>query len=232
METYRRVPTALLPESRRGAIVTVKGEDGREYRGRIVRTEGEEAEVRVFEEIPLGSESPLDIVLVQAIPKKERMEMIIQKATELGVKEILPCRSEKSMVQGEPDSQAQDKSHRWPAIAKRAVEQCRRRVVPRTGPSRCLEDVLGELACRQATKLVLYEKEQTMRLKDLLAGPRKEGPATVVIACGPEGGFTRAEIATARSRGFIPVSLGGRVLRCETAALAAIAILQHVWGDL
>ena len=144
METDKRVPSRLLSQRRKGAIVTVEDDDGREYRGRIVRLDGAEAEIRVFEELPFRSESPLDIVLLQAVPKRERMEFIIQKATELGVKAILPCVSERSVAGGEPNTQ--DKSHRWPAIARRAVEQCRRRLVPPVAPCRAFGDAICGMA--------------------------------------------------------------------------------------
>ncbi len=229
METDRRVPLSLLSETRRGAIVTVKGEGG-EYRGRIVRIDGEEAEVRVFEELPFGSESPLHIILIQAVPKKERMELIIQKATELGAAAVFPCMSERS-VTAEAHS-GQDKSHRWQAVARRAVEQCRRRVVPHVAPWRTFEAVVSDAAACGGLKLILYEKERSTRLTDFLERAEGERPERVVIACGPEGGFTENEVLTAVKNGFIPVSLGGRVMRCETAGLAVLSILQHEWGDI
>jgi len=81
-----------------------------------------------------------------------------------------------------------------------------------------------------ALKLILYEKERRTRLRDVIA--RGQRPEAIVLACGPEGGFTEDEVGHAREKGFVPVSLGGRVLRCETAALAALAIVQYAWGDL
>lgn len=91
-------------------------------------------------------------------------------------------------------------------------------------------DAIDEASGLDALKLILYEKEGRVRLRDL-AG-EGERPGRVVIACGPEGGFTEDEVQAARERAFVPVSLGGRVLRCETAALASLAIIQYVWGDL
>ena len=157
METDRRVPLSLLSETRRGAIVTVEGEGG-EYRGRIVRIDGEEAEIRVFEELPFGSESPLHIILIQAVPKKERMELIIQKATELGAAAVFPCTSERSVAR--EAGGGQDKSHRWQAVARRAVEQCRRRIVPHVAPWRTFEEVVSDAAACGGLKLILYEKER------------------------------------------------------------------------
>ncbi len=230
MEADTRVPVTLLSETRRGAVVTVKGEEGREYRGRVLAVEGETALVRIFQELDFPSESPLLMTLLQAIPNRERMELIIQKATELGVQEIIPCASGRSITPGKTGL-GQDKSHRWPQVARRAVAQCRRRTAPLVAPCRSLFDALDAFSAREGIKLILYEKERTMRLTDVGRQPR-EKPGWVVIACGPEGGFTDEEICFARAKGFVPVRLGGRVLRAETAALAAIAIIQHEWGDL
>ena len=157
--------------------------------------------------------------------------MIIQKATELGVQEIIPCTSGRSITPG-GTGLGQDKSHRWPQVARRAVAQCRRRVAPLVAPCRSLTDALDGFSACEGMKLILFEKERAMRLTDLGRQRRREKPGRVVIACGPEGGFTDEEIFFARAKGFVPVRLGGRVLRCETAALAAIAIIQHEWGDL
>jgi 16S rRNA (uracil1498-N3)-methyltransferase len=229
METEKALPVTRLSATRAGAIVTVKGEEGREYRGRVVEVAGETALVRIFEELDFPSESPLPITLLQALPKKERMELIIQKATELGVSEIIPCVSARSATPGAA-GKAEDKSHRWPAVVQRAVEQCRRRVAPSVSPCRAFPEAVESLALCDGLKLLLYEKERVVRLKGLAAS--MERAKRVVMACGPEGGFTDEEVRFARERGFLPVRLGGRILRCETAALAALSIIQYQWGDL
>lgn len=119
-------------------------------------------------------------------------------------------------------------------MARRAVGQCRRRLVPTVGACRPYADVLAELSGGDAVRLVLYEKERGVHMKDIVGRGKAAAamPGRVVIACGPEGGFTEEEISTARGMGFLPVSLGGRVLRSETAALAAIAIIEYEWGNL
>jgi 16S rRNA (uracil1498-N3)-methyltransferase len=229
METEVTLPVACLSRARAGAIVTVRGEEGREYRGRVLQVAAGTALVRIFEELDFPSESPLSITLLQVVPKKERMELIIQKATELGVSEIIPCTSARSVMPG-AEGKTEDKSHRWPAIVQRAVEQCRRRVAPSVSPCRAFPEAVDALAPCGGLKLLLYEKEQVVRLKGLAAST--ERARRVVMACGPEGGFTDEEVRFARERGFVPVRLGGRVLRCETAALAALSVIQYQWGDL
>ena len=228
-ETDLLVPRDSLTSERLGAIVTVIGPDGIDCRGRVFRLDGDHALVRVFERMRLPAESHLSISLVQAIPKKERMSFIIQKATELGVSVIHPCISARSPAAVET-GRNQDKSHRWSEVARKAVDQCRRRTVPLVSTTVGLDEALSSFSGIDALKIILYEKEGKTRLKDLVATVGR--PAAVVLACGPEGGFTEEEATKAALEGFQPVSLGGRVLRCETAALAAIAIVQFAWGDL
>ncbi|MGA2109927.1 MAG: 16S rRNA (uracil(1498)-N(3))-methyltransferase [Syntrophorhabdales bacterium] len=228
METDLAVPASGLSSRRIGAIVTVRGPQGVEYRGRVKSIDDEIAVVRAFEELPHPAESPLSITLVQAIPKKEKMGFIVEKATELGVYRILPCLSASSAAAG--DGGGQDKSHRWPDIARRAAAQCRRRLVPIVSPPSDFRQAIESFSVVAAQKLILYEKERLGRLKDIVAATKP--PDAVIVVCGPEGGFADDEVAFAALTGFIPVSLGGRVLRCETAALAALSIIQYVWGDL
>ena len=228
METDLIVPFSDLSERRVGAIVTIKGPNGAECRGRLVRIDGETALVRAFEELTFPSESPLSVILVQAIPKREKMALIVQKATELGVDRIIPCLSSRSAISQEEGGE--DKSHRWPEIARRAKEQCRRRIVPVVSPQSGFSAAIESVCRASALKLILYEKERIGRLKDIAAANEK--PDSVVVACGPEGGFTDEEVSFAAGKGFIPVRLGGRIMRSETAALAALSIIQYAWGDL
>ncbi len=229
MERNVRVPISLLSTVRPGAIVTVPGEGGKEYRGRIVESTHDEALVRLFEELPFITESHLDICLIQAVPKKEKMAFIIQKATELGVDRIIPCTSDRSTTIGQAAAW-QDKSHRWAMVAEKAAEQCRRRSRPSLGSICSFSQAVDSLSDFAGVKLLLYEKEGKVRLKDLaLTDMPME---RVAVACGPEGGFTDEEVAFAQERGFTAVRLGGRILRCETAALAALSVIQFQWGDL
>jgi len=229
MERDFLVPLGRLSSTRAGAIVTFISEDGREYRGRIVRMEEHAALVRAFEKLDFPSESTLHVALVQALPKREKMLLILQKGVELGVTRFIPCTSSKSLPSSAM-ARGQDKSHRWPATVQKAVEQCRRRIVPTVGPVDSLSRVLRSFSSSDAAKLVLYEQEPTTRLKDLIS--TRGRPETVILVCGPEGGFTEGEVLLARESGFVPVRLGGRILRCETAVMAAVSIIQYAWGDL
>jgi 16S rRNA (uracil1498-N3)-methyltransferase len=223
------VPAGRLSSTRVGAIITFVSEDGLEFRGRIVGLEKRTALVRVFEKLDFPSESALHLTLVQALPNREKMLFILQKGVELGVTAFIPCRSSRS-APSVAMARGQNKSHRWPATVQKAVEQCRRRVVPTVGPVDSLSEILRSFSSGDAVKLILYEQEPTTRLKDLVSTQGQ--PQAVVLVCGPEGGFTEGEVFLARESGFVPVRLGGRILRCETAAIAAVSIIQHVWGDL
>jgi len=220
-----RISVQLLPTTRIGAIATVRVSDA-EYRCRIIKVDGADALIHPFEKLALPSESGLTLSLVQVLPKKEKMELIIEKATELGVNRIIPCVSTKSITLAERDA-AQKKSVRWAIVARKAAEQSRRRVIPAINGCIDFESALS-LVSDADMKIILYEKEPIVRLHDLT--PME--PKSLAIVAGAEGGFTEDEIVLARTRQFMPVRLGGRTLRAETAGIAAISIAQFLWGDL
>lgn len=191
-ETDLLVRRDRIPSDRKGAIVTIITPEGFECRGRVIRTDGDNALVRAFERLSFPAESHLDIALIQALPKKEKMSFIIQKATELGVDSIQPCTSARSVLPGGMDD-SQDKSHRWSHVARSAVEQCRRRTVPIVSPATRFERAIDETPDTDALKPILHEKERGVRLRDVVA--RGERPAKVVIVCGPEGALPRTRCA-------------------------------------
>jgi 16S rRNA (uracil1498-N3)-methyltransferase len=223
------VPIGLLSHPRPGAIVTITRNDGTEYRGRVISSDNVNARVHPFEKLAMAVESPLTVTLIQALPSREKMTFIIQKATELGVSRIIPCTTLRSE---DPNHHrvGQDKSHRWQAVAKKAVEQCRRRVMPMITDVMSFEDAVASIPTDYEVKVILYEKEPKIKFKDLAASQPE--PTQTVLVSGPEGGFAEDEIRLAQYHGFVPVRLGGRIMRCETAALAALSIVQYMWGDL
>ncbi|MBI2412009.1 MAG: 16S rRNA (uracil(1498)-N(3))-methyltransferase [Deltaproteobacteria bacterium] len=199
--------------------VTVVSNDAL-FRARIESLGEDSARLKVFEEMgPIGRE--IDITLLQALPEKERMELIIQKTTELGVASIIPFKSEKSISIDERDS-AQKKSHRWQAAALKAAKQSRRPDIPSIEPFCAFEDALRVEA---GLKIMLWEKGGLPSLKGVLRG--YNGPGPVALLSGPEGGFTDEEAEAAKGAGFVPVSLGNRILRAETSAIAAVGIIGY-----
>ncbi len=228
--------TALPPEATRalsfwlarpGEILTLIGPDGSAYRGRVSRLIGEEARVVVFEKLPFSPESQVHVTVFQALPQKERFELVLQKLTEIGVDRIVPFVCRRSITPEQRDL-GQKKSHRWPEVVLRAAKQCRRALLPELSPVLCWQEVLEEAAAADL-RLLLYEKYPGCSLGQMLRRPETVRIALVV---GPEGGFTEDEIDEARRSGLLPVSLGSRILRTETAAIVSAAIIQFALGDL
>ena len=211
---------------RKGSIVTLTDSNGSHFRGRVLSVSNGGASIRVFEAFSSPTESSVEMILLQALPEKERMEWVIQKATELGVSAIVPFKSERSISLGERDAK-QKKSHRWQEIAVKAVRQSRRANVPRIEPYCSFQEALDR--CRgQGLKILLWEKGGDPLKKILSQYPSK----SIFVMVGPEGGFAEKEIELAKKKGFIPIKLGQRILRTETAAITLVAILQYELGDL
>jgi 16S rRNA (uracil1498-N3)-methyltransferase len=167
-------------------------------------------------------ESPLDITVVQAISRGERMDQTLQKCTELGASAFQPVSSERVEVRLSGEKLVKRQQH-WQGVVISACEQSGRAVVPEVSTTARL----AEWAARPATGIRLFLAPGT---EESLAGIKFETP--VELAIGPEGGFSEAEHSMLESAGIKPVSLGPRVLRTETAAPAAVAIMQALRGDL
>ncbi|MEO8465829.1 MAG: 16S rRNA (uracil(1498)-N(3))-methyltransferase, partial [Gammaproteobacteria bacterium] len=169
-------------------------------------------------------ESPLDLILLQALPKADAIDLIVQKATELGARTIVPVYAEFSVVRIEGDRLDRRVEH-WRRIAQSACEQCGRHAPPKIAVPVALSDALRELPSDVA-KLALDPAAEGR----LATAPR---PANgLVVAIGPEGGFAPADWRQLDASGFARATLGPRVLRAETAAIAACTIAQAQWGDL
>lgn len=179
---------------------------------------------RVWEASP---ESPLFITLAIALVRGEQMDLVVQKATELGVSRIQPVRSERSVLRLSAERAVRRLQH-WRRVAGGACEQCGRNLLPEIGEVVELRQWLAALGPSPATDLRL--------LADLSAGTQTRlqtpAPRSVTLLVGPEGGFSEAEIALARECGFESIRFGPRVLRTATAAIAAVGILQWRFGDL
>jgi 16S rRNA (uracil1498-N3)-methyltransferase len=176
-------------------------------------------------------ESPLAVTLAVALSRGDRMDTVVQKATELGVRRIQPVSSERTGVRLDAARLGKKRVH-WERVAISACEQCGRNVIPRIDETLALTGYLagsGEVAA-DALRLILHPDDST-DTRDEAAAPLPERPVDVVLLVGPEGGFSEGEVAAARAAGFHPLQLGPRVLRTETAPLAALAALQLRWGD-
>jgi len=214
-------------EPYQGEIITVQDAAGKAFRGRIVELKADQARVFIFEEMREPLEPPFDLCLFQALPERERMELIIQKATELGASCIYPFKSRHSISLEEREA-VQPKAHRWQQIALKAAKQCRRASLPLVAPYCSFAQAL-DLARPLELKVMLWEKEE-QRLASLIRD--MPAPKGIALIIGPEGGWAEEEVQQARQAGVATAGLGGRILRTETAAIAACAIIQYEWGGL
>ena len=209
-----------------GDAVTLFNGDGAEYDAVVARVAGNAVTVKVGDARDGARESPLEIVLGQALSSGERMDYTVQKAVELGVAAIHPLAAARSVVRLAGERAAKRVAH-WQAVAISACEQSGRNRVPPVAPVAELAAWLARPAAGGAGALrLLLSPAGATGLRDL---PRPA--ASIVLLAGPEGGFTPEEEAVARHCRFTPVRLGPRVLRTETAAVAALAALQALWGD-
>jgi 16S rRNA (uracil1498-N3)-methyltransferase len=217
---------------RSGDALTVFDGSGGEFGARIEEFRKDSVVVTVEEHRPLDRESPLPLTLAQGISRGERMDWVIQKATELGTSRIVPLFTKRSMVRLD-ERQAERKLQHWRAIAIAACEQSGRNKIPELATPIDFFDVLPADGSG-ATRLLLSPTGD-LRIEDLPdvrqdAAPGERKAITVLI--GPEGGLDDVEQEAALAAGFKAVRLGPRVLRTETAAIAALTIIQHHFGDL
>ena len=164
------------------------------------------------------TEPKIKVTLAQCLPKAKKMALIIQKCTELGIRQIIPTLSERSIAKGE-------KLDRWKKIAKEAAEQSGRSTIPEIAPLTKFADIL-KLKSQFDIALIPWELEKEITLKQILS---TQPPNHLLVLIGPEGGFSQEEIKLAQEAGFTPVSLGKRILRTETASMAILAMIMYAF---
>ncbi|HZV56013.1 MAG TPA: 16S rRNA (uracil(1498)-N(3))-methyltransferase [Rhodocyclaceae bacterium] len=206
-----------------GDEVTLFDGRGGEWLGRLKRA-GKAVTVTLESFDAADHEPPLVITLVQGLPAADKMDWIVQKAVELGVAAIRPVAARRSVIRLSGERMERRVAH-WQAVAIAACEQCGRNRVPGVSPLVDLPQFLGELPIANELRLMLAPGT----VQSLAGLPRPTGPVTLLI--GPEGGFEEGEFAAASVAGFKAVSLGPRILRTETAGIAALAAMMTLWGD-
>ena len=205
-------------------------------RATVFDGEGHEAEVELLKAGKAGTELrkvslvktarlPCRITLAQAVPKGKNMELIIEKATELGVGAIAPLMSERTIVRGSQDDHIRKQS-KWQRTAVEACKQCGQNFLPRVAQP-CTPRELFERNERFDLMLIGSLQGDARPLKQVLAETGPKHPKSVLILIGPEGDFTPAEVALAKSNGCRPVTLGPIILRTETAAIYCVSVLNH-----
>lgn len=206
-----------------GAVVEVADGTGHVYAVRLETLDPEGATGAIVESGTPGRESPCAITLAQAVLKGERMDWLVQKATELGVTRIVPLLTERVVARPTGGRPA-----RWARIAREAVKQCGRPVTPVVESPRPFDALLGEVSSHDVAWLS-WEGGGV----PLAAAAREAGrPGRVMLLVGPEGGLNRAEVERAVAAGARVVGLGPRILRAESAGLVVVALCQHLFGDL
>jgi 16S rRNA (uracil1498-N3)-methyltransferase len=246
------VPRLFIDETRLAEDLIVLSDEDHRYLTRVLRLglddkvilfdgKGGEAEARIVRVGPRALEAKIeerrhgdkargpDITLIQALPKAEKFDWVVQKCTELGVSRIIPVSTDRAVVRL-TDLRASGRRTRWQKIAREAARQCGRNHVPDVEAVTPF-DVALRSTNKDAFRVLFWEGARQHPLRSLLP-PKESSPERVVLAIGPEGGFDQAEADLAREIGFLHAGLGPHVLRSETAALAALAIVGFAFGDL
>ena len=217
----------------RGAEVIVFDGTGREYRVALGDQKRREIKGTVREQWKRQAESPLYLMLVQGVPKAARMDLIVQKATEIGVNKIVPLQTARADVASRKKNLSQEKSaqklDRWSRIGVESAKQCQRTSLPILETFMTIDEFLAQSFSADLCVL-LWEGEQEQRLKTILRR-QAESMRSAILVIGPEGGFTAEEVRRFTEAGYQSVSLGPRILRTETAGLVALSILQYEFGD-
>lgn len=206
-----------------GRELQVFNGDGQEFRATITKVEKRAVEIAVTGGETVNRESPLDTHLAIGISRGERMDWVLQKATELGATRITPLFTERTEVRLQSE-RLEKKMQHWRQITLSACEQCQRNVPPQLLPAQDLSSFLQ--SAEPGLKLVLHHRSEKS-LRQLSA------PTSVTLLVGPEGGLSEREIEfSIQQSGYTPLTLGPRVLRTETAPVAALVAVQMLWGDL
>lgn len=213
---------------RLGAALTLFNGQGGEYGGKLIEIHRKIVSVEVGTFSPVKRESTLHITLLQGLARGERMDFIIQKATELGVARIIPVQTERSVVQLD-DTRVEKRSEHWRNVATAACEQCGRNILPNiNAPLNLFFACKATLMAQQRWLLTPEATQSLIETATALATDL----SSIAILIGPEGGLSDAEEIIAQSSGFRPMQFGARIMRTETAAIAALAALQSLAGDL
>ncbi len=225
-EDYQHLKKVLRVTS--GDTVTVCCE-GLDYTCEITEISSSSIFTKITAREINSTEPKLKVTLFQGLPKSDKMDFIVQKCIELGVSEVIPMITDRSIVKINTDKDAASKVTRWQKIAAEAAKQCNRGSVPVIGmPIRFSEAV--KMSRGKELSIIPYEKETAVGFNSVAAGLSNIGSASIFI--GPEGGFTDQEIQLAEVEGVRKITLGPRILRTETAGIVALSLMMYELGDV
>ena len=213
-----------------GAQLQIVSDDGVSALAEISAIDSECVTVHCLEKLAESHEPAVRLILAQGLAKGEKMEFIIQKAVEMGAYSVVPVAMEHSVVRLD-GAKAAKKVERWQKIAESAAKQSKRDLIPQVQPVQSMAEMLTSCDCE--TKIIAYECEDRLSLKAALqAAGAAGGIHELLLIIGPEGGISEGELELARQAGAVPVSLGRRILRAETAGLVAMSAIFYETGDL
>ena len=220
---------------RPGDGISLCGSDGSVYSCKILSLEKDAAVCGILDVSEGTSEPLVPVVLFQGVPKGDKMELIIRKCVELGVSGIVPVLTEHTVVRFADPGDRERRRERWQKISAEAAKQSGRNAVPPVSEITGFRELFKKVP-EGWLKVIPYENEETLSLKECLRGRiGDEGLAEdipgIAFIIGPEGGFSEEEVKTAAAEGFVPVTLGKRILRTETAGLAVMASIRYELGD-
>ncbi|HBR16846.1 MAG TPA: 16S rRNA (uracil(1498)-N(3))-methyltransferase [Deltaproteobacteria bacterium] len=215
---------------KKGNDVIVFDGKGLEFAGIIETVSKNEARIIIEKKLNISRESQFEIILCQGLAKGEKTDLILQKTTELGASKIIPFVTSRvvTKLKGE---QIAKKTQRWQYIALEAAKQCKRSIIPKIEKPTTFAEILSRWPAdnKRYLKIIPWEGEKGNNLKDILKSDKFSGCVALI---GPEGGFSEVEVVEAKKAGFIPVMLGPRILRTETASISVVAIIQYELGDM
>ncbi|AUN18804.1 16S rRNA (uracil(1498)-N(3))-methyltransferase [Clostridium botulinum] len=214
-----------------GDAININNCQGKEYKGEIESIDKKSVVVKILEQVEVNNENPLNIYLYQGLPKSTKMDLIVQKSTELGIKEIIPIITER--VEVKASLKEFKKLDRWNRIALEACKQCKRSLIPSVTEPLKFNDLLEEIKGMDLI-VVPYESKENYGIKSLIKNIEyeKENIKNIGIIIGPEGGFEESEIRALEEIKAQIVTLGPRIFRTETAGIVCASIISYELGDL
>lgn len=212
-----------------GDKVNINNCEGEEFLGQIEEINKKQVVVKCIKKLSLNNESNVEIYLFQGLPKSSKMDLIVQKATELGVKEITPVITERVVVKNELGEFK--KVDRWSRIALEACKQSKRSLIPKINTPMEFNTLI-EFVKQMDLIIVPYENAEDYGIKKVTNNINKSNIKKLAVIIGPEGGFEQCEIETLKELGAHIVTLGPRILRTETAGLVCVSLLMYELGDL
>jgi len=201
--------------------------DGSDYEGQVININKRKVEVLINSKKNINNESDLKVTLLQAITSNEKMDWIIQKTTELGINEIQPILCDRSIVKIKNDKIEKRLLH-WHQVSIAACEQCGRAKIPKINKPENITKYLEKISTTNNSLKIILSPTATKSLDEINCNSDKN----IKVLIGPEGDFTKQELELAIKKDFLPVKIGPRILRTETAPISILSILQYKYGDI